>query len=188
MSYGMAGDKVPSGYKQGQLQNFTPEQMKLLQQLMNQIGPDSYTSRLAGGDQSLFDEMEAPAKRQFQGFLGNLASRFSGVGLGARKSSGFYNTANSAASQFAQELQANRQNLQRQAIGDIQSYGTNLLNQKPYDRFLVPKQQKQGFDWGSFASKAIPAALGFFGGGPAGSAAATGGADFLKQMAYNTRG
>ena len=54
-------DKVPSGYKAGSLQQFTPEQLQLFQQMFSNVGPESYTSKLAGGDQSLFNEMEAPA-------------------------------------------------------------------------------------------------------------------------------
>ena len=53
--------------------------------------------------------MEAPALKQFSGLQGNLASRFSGMGSGARRSSGFQNTSNQAASDFAQQLQANKQ-------------------------------------------------------------------------------
>ena len=114
-----SGDKVPSGYKKGQLQQFTPEQMELFKSLFSQLGPDSYLSKLAGGDQSMFEEMEAPALRQFSELQGGLASRFSGMGMGGRKSSGFQNTTNQAASNFAQDLASRRQSLQQQAIKDL---------------------------------------------------------------------
>src|SRR5271156_1764295 len=91
---GMQGNKIPSGYKQARLQNFTPEQFELFQQLFSHLGPGSYLSRLAEGDESLFSEMEGPAMRQFQELQGDLASRFSGAGMGARKGSGFQNAAN----------------------------------------------------------------------------------------------
>lgn len=137
------GNKVPKGYEVSRLQQFTPEQMQLLQRMIGQVGPDSYLSRLAGGDQALFEEMEAPAMRQFAGLQGNLASRFSGLGgeksLGSRRSSGFQNTANQATSEFAQGLQSRRQELQRQAIRDMQDIGGSLLNQRPYDQFLTKK-------------------------------------------------
>lgn len=149
---GRTGDVIPKGYKTGQMQQFTPEQMGLLQQGIGMVGPESYLSRLAGGDQSLFAEMEAPALQQFQGALGGLASRFSqGSGarsMGSRLSSGFQNTATSAVSNFAQQLAANRQNLQRQALGDIMQYSHMLMGQRPYERFLTEKQQKQGSGWG----------------------------------------
>lgn len=142
---GKIGNKTPSGYKSGQMAQFTPEQMQLFQQMFSQVSPDSYTSRLAGGDESLFGEMEAPALKQFSGLQGNLASRFSGMGsFGGRKSSGFQNSSNAAASDFALQLQSQRQGLQRQAIQDLQSMSQSLLGQRPYEQFLVPKQKSFG--------------------------------------------
>lgn len=136
-----SGNKIPSGYKRGQLQQFTPEQMDLFQSLFGHVGPGSYLSKLAAGDESLFGEMEAPALRQFSGLQGQLASRFSGMGTGARRSSGFQNTANQASSDFAQDLQSRRQELQRQAIGDLMGMSSNLLSQRPNEQFLVPKNK-----------------------------------------------
>ena len=139
---GQVGNKTPSGYKSGQLAQFTPEQMQLFQQLFSHVGPESFLSKLSGGDQSTFGEIEAPALRQFNELQGGLASRFSGMGMGARRSSGFQNTATSAASNFAQELQAQRQGLQRQAIMDLMGISSNLLGQRPYENYILPKQQK----------------------------------------------
>lgn len=135
----MAGNKVPKGYEVGRIQQFTPEQMRLFQSLFGHLGGDSFLSKLAGGDESTFAQMEAPALKQFSGLQGNLASRFSGMGMGARRSSGFQNTSNQAASDFAQSLQSRRQDLQRQAIGDIMGFGNSLLNQKPYENFMTKK-------------------------------------------------
>jgi len=141
-SSGATGDKIPSGYKAGRISNFTPEMMELFRSLFSHVSPDSYTGRLAGGDQSLFEEMEAPALRQFSGLQGNLASRFSGMGsFGGRSSSGFQNTINQASSDFAQDLQSKRQALQRQAIMDLMGMGNTLLGQRPYENFLVPKEK-----------------------------------------------
>lgn len=139
------GQKIPSGYKAGRLQQFSPEQMQLFSQLFSNVSPDSYLSRLAGGDQSLFDEMERPALRQFGALQGNIASRFSGMGSGARRSSGFQNAMNAASSDFAQQLQSNRQNLQQQAIKDLMGLSQSLLNQRPYESFLTKKQHKPSF-------------------------------------------
>ena len=137
--YGATGNKIPSGYQEGRIQQFTPEQMKLMQHLSSFLGPDSYLSRMAAGDESLFEQIEAPTMKQFAGMQGNLASRFSGMGMGGRRSSGFQNTANQAASDFAQQLQSRRQDLQRQAIGDIRDFGSMMLSQRPYDNFLTKK-------------------------------------------------
>src|SRR5262249_32877259 len=55
---GGENEMIPEGYRKGTLQQFTPEQMELLQHLLSQIGPDSYLSRLGLGDEELFEEME----------------------------------------------------------------------------------------------------------------------------------
>lgn len=151
MSIGMAGptgkmgNKIPSGYKAGQLQQFTPEQMQLFGQLFSHVSPDSFTGRLASGDQDIFNQLEAPALKQFGALQGNIASRFSGQGMGARRSSGFQNSMGQAGSDFAQQLQANRIGLQQQAIQDLMGMGNTLLSQRPYENFLVQKQQSTPF-------------------------------------------
>lgn len=169
----MYGSRPPTGkvagYKVGQLQQFTPEQMQLFQSLFGHLSPDSNLSRLASGDQSLFGEMEAPALRQFSELQGNLASRFSGMGMGARRSSGFQNTSNQAASSFAQDLQSRRQELQRQALMDLMGLSNTLLGQRPYEQFLYEK--KKPF-WQQLLGGGLPiagAAIGGAFGGPAGA-------------------
>ena len=161
-----AGNKIPKGYQQGQLQQFTPEMMQLFSRMFGHVGEGSYLDRLASGDESLFAEMEAPALRQFSGVQGNIASRFSGMGQGARHSSGFQNTMNSASSDFAQDLQSKRQGLQRQAIMDLSGLSNSLLNQRPYEQFLskkddpISKYLGYGKDLASIISAFIPFAPG----------------------------
>lgn len=164
---GQFGNKIPSGYRAGQLQQFTPKQMELFSQLFSNVSPDSYLSKLAGGDESLFNEIESPALQQFQGTLGGIASRFSGMGTGSRKSSGFQNTVGNEASNFAQQLQSNRQSLQRQALQDLIGFSSELLGQSPYENFLVEKKKKQGF--GGLIGAGLGGVGGFFAGGPAGA-------------------
>lgn len=174
-SRGMSrGDSIPSGYEVGQLQNFTPEQMNLFKNSFQHVGPDSYLSRLASGDQSMFGEIEAPAFRQFNSQLGNISSRFSaGAGgpgaMSSRRSSGFQNETTAAASNFAQDLQAQRQGLQRQAIQDLMGMSNQLLNQRPYERTLAPKQQKESSGWGGLIGAGLGGVGGFFAGGPMGA-------------------
>lgn len=163
-------EKIPSGYKKGTLQQFTPEQMQLFQQLFSHTAPDSFLSKLIGGDQSTFDEMEAPALRQFSELQGNLASRFSGMGTGARKSSGFQNTMTSATSDFASQLQSQRQNLQRQALMDLMGISNSLLGQRPYEQFLTEKQNKSS-GLGGLLGAGLGGAGGFLLGGPGGALA-----------------
>lgn len=171
-SYGMKGPyegMKSGGMKVRQTPNFTPEQMRIFEQSQQNVSPDSYLARLAGGDESMFAEMEAPALKQFSGLQGNLASRFSGMGMGARHSSGFQNTMGAAASDFAQQLQSQRQNLQRQAIMDLSGLQNDLLNQRPYDTRLEERRPKQ-----SFFQKIAPwagAAVGGLAGGPSGALA-----------------
>ena len=166
------GNKIPKGYKMGQIQNYTPEQMKLLSQMMGHVGEDSYLSRLAGGDQSMFDEMEAPALRQFSQMQGNIASRFSGGGgagsLSNRNSSAFQNTSNQASSNFAQELQSRRQSLQQQALKDLAGISSDLLDKRPYENFMYEKPQKQNTALG-LAGTIAGGAGGFLMGGPMGA-------------------
>lgn len=167
-----SGSRIPKGYSQGTLQQFTPEQMQLFQSLFSQVSPQSYTGRLAGGDQSLFGEIEAPALRQFNELQGNIASRFSGMGSGARRSSGFQNASSAAASNFAQDLQSRRQMLQQQAIQDLMGMSSSLLQQRPQQNFLVRNAPKRSFLkslFGGGLPLAGAAAGGFFG-GPFGAA------------------
>jgi len=140
-------EKIPSGYKKASIQQFTPEQMQLLQQMMGHAGPESFLSKLAGGDQSMFEQMEAPAMRQFAGLQGNIASRFSGMGMGSRKSSGFQNVMGQAGSDFAQDLASKRQGLQRQAIMDLMGISGELLGQRPYEQFLTQKKPSFMQQW-----------------------------------------
>ena len=161
------GEIIPSGYKKTRIQNYTPEQMKLHESQFQNLGPDSYLSKLAGGDQSFFDEMEAPAHRQFNELQGGIASRFSGQGIGGRKNSGFQNTQNQAASNFAQDLQSKRLDLRNQAIRDLMGMSNTLLGQQPYENGLQKKDE--GFDWGGAIGGAVGGVGGFFAGGPMGA-------------------
>ena len=130
-----------TGYQSAQMQQFTPEQMQLFQQMFGLLGPQSYLGKLSGGDESMFQQMEAPALRQFGALQGNIASRFSGMGSGARRSSGFQNVMGGAASDLAERLQSQRMGLQQQAIRDLMGMSSNLLQQRPYENFLVQKQK-----------------------------------------------
>ncbi len=159
---GGPGDVIPKGYRKGQISQYTPEQQELYKRSFEQAGPESYLSRLAGGDEELFDEMEAPALRQFSGLQGGIASRFSGGGGGpgamsSRRSSGHQNTQTAAASDFAQQLQSNRQNLQRQASLDLRGLTSELLGYKPQEQFLSKKDYKPSFmdKWLEFAGNTM---------------------------------
>ena len=129
-------NKTPRGYSAGRLQNYTPEQMQLFQSLFSHLNSGSYLSKLSQGDPSLFAEMEQPALRQFGELQSDIANRFSGRGMGSR-GSGFFNAQNTAASQFSQDLQSRRQQLQQEAIKSLLGMGNELLGQKPYEQLFV---------------------------------------------------
>jgi hypothetical protein len=161
-------EKTPSGYSKYTHSNFTPAQQNLFNQGFSHVGPDSYMAKLAKGDEATFNQMEAPALQQFNQVQGNLASRFSGQGMGARGSSGFQNASNAAAQDFASQLQSNRQSLQRQAIMDMMGMTSTLLSANPYTQGYAQKQQKSGpaGGWGQTAGTILGGIGGSFFGMP----------------------
>lgn len=163
--------KIPKGYEAVSQQMFTPEQMQLFSSLFGQVGPGSQLSRLASGDVSQFGQLEAPAMRQFGEMMGQLGSRFSGMGMGGRRSSGFNLATSSAAQQLAESLQSQRLGLQRQAIGDLMSMSQQLLGQRPYETTYLEKPMSFGQSFLSGLAPGIGAGIGgaMFG-GPAGMA------------------
>jgi hypothetical protein len=185
--------KSKGGLTPFQQQQFTPEQMQLFSQMFSHLGPNSFLSRLAGGDQSMFEQLEAPAMRQFGELQGNLASRFSGMGQGARRSSGFQNTMNQATSDFAQSLQSQRMGLQMQALQDLMGMSNTLMQQRPYESFVSEKSMPF---WkrllGGLAAPAMQGAImggtmGYMNRGniPAGTgSAASGGMDMAKMLPF----
>jgi hypothetical protein len=159
-------DRVPKGFSLAQLSQYTPEQMSLFKRMFSDVDQDSYLSKLAGGDESYFDELEAPAWRQFQEAQGQLGSRYSQLAPGALSSqngSGFKNAAGQLGSDFAMNLASRRRELQRQAIYDLQGLGTSLLSQRPVDRALLERGEgKQKTAWGSAIGTVGGAVLGGF--------------------------
>jgi hypothetical protein len=186
-SQGNNTGRVP-GYKQTTLQSFTPEQMNLFKQMFSHVGPDSQTARLASGDQSAFGEIERPALQQFAGLQGNLASRFSGLGTGARRSSGFGLAAGQQAQDFAAQLASQRQGIQRQALQDLFGLSNQLLSQKPFESYFTPRQETFGQALGQIGLQGLGAAAGSFG-GPIGSALGQQAGQFLgKKFFGNNQG
>ena len=180
---GASGSKIPKGYAAGRLQQFTPEQMGLFKSLFSQVSPQSNLAGLARGDESAFAPLEQQAQRGFQEFQGDLASRFSGMGSGARRSSGFQNSAGQLGSNFAQDLASRRSELQRGAIMDLHNMSQQLLGNRPYEQSLVKNQPKQGFDWGGAAGGLAGGVGGFFASGGNPMAAISG-----ASLGYNVLG
>lgn len=141
--------------------SFTPQMMQHFEELFQHLGPDSFLAKLMQGDPELFQQLEAPAMRQFSEMQGNIASRFGGSGAlgGGRKSSGFQNIQNQAASDFAQQLQGQRLGLQRQAYSDLFDYSNKLLQQRPYERYVAPKTPSTLTQFGMEGFKGLMKAL-----------------------------
>jgi hypothetical protein len=169
-----------TGYDSVQLPTLSAEQMNLFQKLLGGLSPGlekglGSLGGLAGGDQSQFSQLEAPALRQHHALLGNIGARFSGMGTGAQNSSGFQNATGAATTDLAERLQSQRMNLQQQALKDLMSLSKELLGTKLFDTSLIPQEEEQ--DWLSqllgaglpIAGAGLGAGLGFLGGGPAGA-------------------
>ena len=152
-------EKRPHGMQPYSYQKFTPEAMEQYKNLFGKIGSGSDLDRLAMGDEEAFAEMEAPALKQFNSLMGGLASKFSGMGMGARKSSGFSNAGTAAAQDFAGQLQAKRQETKRQAMDDLMRYSQMLMGQEPMDKGFIEKKQKEKMGgWKGAASGAASGA------------------------------
>lgn len=155
MPTGISKSVKGTGYKQFNTPTMGPEQTELFKNLFSgsREGINSGLKNLSGlasGDESQFKAMEAPALRQFGQLKGNIASQFSGVGSGARRSSGFKNTMNSAATDLSERLQQNRISMQQDAIRQLLGIGDSLLGQRTFETNLVPKKQNPA--WGILGS------------------------------------
>lgn len=132
---------------------FTPQQMDLFQRLLAAIGPGAeqglgFLSQLAGGDEDIFSQLEAPAYSALERGLRQTASGFSQ--FGAQDSSAFQNALAGQSRQLAESLGAQRVGLQQQAIERLLGSTQSLLGQKPFETHL--KSRKPGF--GSFLAGA----------------------------------
>lgn len=166
------GSRIPKGYKAGRLQQFTPEQIGLFQQLLGMTSPSGQLAQRAQGNLSGFEPQEELAQRDFQNFQGQNASRFSGMGMGARRGSGFQNAQTQGAQDLALQLAGQRQNLQRQALQDLMGISNTLLGSQPYQNFLTQKAPKKPSFWSQLFGAAAPvvgAGIGGVFGGPAGA-------------------
>ncbi len=127
---------APRGYES--FNQFTPEQQQVFKGQFGQLGPDSYTSRLAAGDPQLLDQLDQQDLREFGGIQGGIASRFSAMGRGGQKSSGFRNTMDRATQDFASDMQQRRQKMRMDAIRDLMGMSNQVLGQQ--QNVYMPKK------------------------------------------------
>lgn len=137
-----------TGYQSIQTPTKNAQQMGLFDQLYggSKNGIDSalrgLTSQAQGGNEDYWSQLEAPARREFGQLQGNIASRFSRMGSGARRSSGHQNAQSGAATDFAERLGANRINLQKQAWDQLLGMGSHLFDSNLMETSLIPKKKK----------------------------------------------
>lgn len=147
-----------------------PRTQELWEQIRNSIGPGigaggDFLSQMAmGGSPEMWEQIEAPALRQFGQAQGNTASRFSGMGSGARRSSGFQNVMGAQAQELAERLQSNRMGLRMNAIKDLMGMSQNLLGTSLSDSTLVPKEKPWWQEFLSGLGGVAGQAAGTFGG------------------------
>ncbi len=134
VAYSSKNEHTPMGMNNYAINQYTPEQESVFGGQFQQLQKGSYLDRLAQGDEQLYSEMEAPQFRKYNAQQGQLASYFSGQGMGGRKSSGFQNAANQSSIDFAQELQKNRSEMRNNAIKNLMGLSDQVLNQRPQER------------------------------------------------------
>lgn len=122
------------------------QQLAWRDQIMGGIGPGTNAalqglSGIASGDESYFKQLEAPAWRQLGQAQSQMANRFSGMGSGARHSSGFQNAESGLSSDFAQQLQSQRMGLQQNAWQQLLGMGKDLFNSDMFDTHFLPKKK-----------------------------------------------
>ena len=145
--FGGSSSGASSKYKQTQLPNMAPNQMELLNQLIGGIKPGvsggiQYLNKLASGDESLFQQLEAPAHRQFEENLGKIGNRYSH--LGAQDSNYFENAVSGEGAKMAENLASQRMGLQNQAIKQLLGQSNQLLGAKPYEYGFEEKNPFEG--------------------------------------------
>lgn len=182
MSFSMSG---PTGrasglkrtpYQQISLPTMDQGQNELFSSTMRGMQPGmsdamKFFSQMASGNPQMFEQMEAPAMRQFGALQGNIASRFSGMGSGARHSSGFQNTMGEAGADLAERLAGNRMAYQRDASQQLMDMAKNLWGTKTFESALMPKE-----------IPFLKQLLGLLGGGMSQAGGMFGGMKALKMM------
>lgn len=151
-----------TGYNQVSTPTMSPEQMQLFSSMMGGSAPgissglNNMSQMAQGGSPEFWEQLEQPAWNDFNKAQGQLASRFSGMGMGGRKSSGFSNASGGMAGEFSQKLQSRRMQMQQQAIKDLLGLGRELFSKDSYDTQFIP--QKKSF-WEEMGPGSIEALI-----------------------------
>lgn len=136
-----------AGHKYAQLPTMSPEQLNFFQALLSQAQPGTsqgidFLSKLSGGDQSQFEQLESPYYSALDRAGAQLGSRFSGLGMGGQQSSGFQNALAGQAKDLSELLGSQRMQLQQNAIRELLGLSQSLLGTPTFQNFLTPPKQK----------------------------------------------
>jgi hypothetical protein len=158
-----AGNQAISGYKTQQLPTMTPQMQQLFQSLLGGAGGGanaglSHLSGLASGNQSSFEEQEAPAYAAFNKTLGQVGSKYSFYN--AQDSSAFQNALAGEGGKLAQNLQGQRSDIRNNAIKDLLGFSNQLLGKNPFENVL--QKEDEGFDFGGLLGQVLPQLLKLF--------------------------
>ncbi len=128
----ITGYNVPKGYKPFSLPTMDPQSAALHDQLVKLIGPGAgssvdFLSKIAGGNEGAFQQSEAPAWNALESGMGMAGTRYSNLGMGAQRSSGFKQAMGGMVGQFGQDLQSRRMALQQQAMQSLLGMSQSLM-------------------------------------------------------------
>lgn len=136
--------KIPKGFSMYSLPTMGGGQKDIYEMLKGQFqggAGDVYQKLfgLASGNEGMFEQLEAPALRQFQQQIApGIAQRYAGGGIGA--SSGMQNSLASAGANLAQDLQAQRTGIMERSMQNVLGLGNMLLGMPTQQFGLVQKQ------------------------------------------------
>ncbi len=135
---------LPTGYDLLQIPTMGQDQRGIYDMLRSIMqggqGGFDLMGKLAGGDISQFEQMEAPAMRQLQeSILPGIAQRYGSQGVG--QSSGFQQAATAAGTNLAEMLQGQRMGIQQQSLAQLLGLGKQLLG-TPTEQFGIGEQQE----------------------------------------------
>lgn len=142
--------KPPKGYGAYSLPTMGGGQADIYNLLKNQFqgGAGDIYQKLFGmarGDAGTFDQLEAPALRQFQEQIApQIAQRYAGSGISG--SSGLNNSLAGAGANLAENLQGQRLGLMQQSMHDVLHLGDLLLG-TPTQQYGLYQKENQGRDW-----------------------------------------
>lgn len=147
MSTGLSMPLKGTGSSLVTLPSMSAQKSSLYNDTLKRIQPgfgdsiDQLSSLAGGGTQKQWDQLEAPALRQFGALQGDLASRFSQAG--GRHSSGFQNTMSEAGAGLSEQLQSQRMKYQQDAQDRLMSLFQSLMGQDEFNQFLTKQKQKK---------------------------------------------